>query len=67
MHLSATKLWRDNNKNFRAFIGGCPIGYIFSVYSQCKSKTFSGGSKRNIIVPTPNAGIVHMWLVCMLS
>jgi hypothetical protein len=29
MHLSATKLWRDNNKKFGAFIGGYPIGYIF--------------------------------------
>jgi hypothetical protein len=28
MHLSATKLWGDNN-NFGAFIWGYPIGYIF--------------------------------------
>jgi hypothetical protein len=24
-------------------------------------KHFSGGSRWNMIVPTPNAGIVHMW------
>jgi hypothetical protein len=58
---SATKLSRDNNKNFGAFIGGCPVWYIFlGVYSQCKSKTFSGGSRWKMIVPTPNVGIVHM-------
>jgi hypothetical protein len=43
MHLSATKLWRDNNKNFEHLSRGCPIGYFLDGYSQCKSKTFSGG------------------------
>jgi hypothetical protein len=65
MHLSTTKLWRDNNKNFGAFIGGCPIGIFLDVYSQCNSKTFSGRSRQNMIAPTSNAGIVHMWVVCM--
>jgi hypothetical protein len=36
---SATKLLRDNKKLEHLF-GVYPIGYIFGVYSQCKSKTY---------------------------
>jgi hypothetical protein len=43
---SATKLLRDNNKNLKHLFGEYPIGYIFCVYSQCRSKTFLGGSRR---------------------
>ena len=45
--LTATKLLRDGNKNLEHLFGGYPIGYIFGVHSQCKSKTFLGGSRWN--------------------
>ena len=45
--LTATKLLRDSNKNLKHLFGGYPIGHIFSVHSQCKSKTFLGGSRWN--------------------
>ena len=44
---STTKLLRDGNKNLEHLFGGYPIGYIFGVHSQCKSKTFLGGSRWN--------------------
>jgi hypothetical protein len=36
---------RGSNKNFRAFIWGCPIGYIFGVHFQCRSNIFLDGSR----------------------
>jgi hypothetical protein len=33
MHLSTTKLWRDNNKNFEHLFMGYLIGYIFWVFT----------------------------------
>jgi hypothetical protein len=33
MHLSATKLWRDNNKNFGAFIQGPSYRVYFWVFT----------------------------------
>jgi hypothetical protein len=44
---SATKLLRDSNKNLEHLFGVYPIGYIFSVYFQCKSKTYLCGSRWN--------------------
>ena len=44
---SATKLLRDSNKNLEHLFSGYPIGYIFGVHSQCRSKTFLSGSKWN--------------------
>jgi hypothetical protein len=45
MHLSATKLWIDNNKNFEHLFGDVLEGIFLGVYSQCKTKIFSGGSR----------------------
>ena len=44
---STTKLLRDNNKNLEHLFDGKPIKHVFSVLSQCKSKTFLGGSRWN--------------------
>jgi hypothetical protein len=42
-----TKLLRDSNKNLEHLFDGYPIGNIFGVFSQCRSKTFLGGSRWN--------------------
>ena len=44
---STAKLLRDSNKNLEHLFGGYPIGHIFGVHSQYKSKTFLGGSRWN--------------------
>jgi hypothetical protein len=44
---SATKLLRDSNMILEHLFGAYPIGYIFGVYSQCRSKIFLGGSRWN--------------------
>ena len=40
--LTTMKLLRDSNKNLEYLFGGYPIGHIFGVFSQCRSKTFLG-------------------------
>ena len=44
---SATKLLRDSNKNLEYLFGRYPIGHIFGVHSQCRSKIFLDGSRWN--------------------
>ena len=44
---SAIELLRDSNKNLEHLFGGYPIGHIFCVHSQCRRKTFLGGSRWN--------------------
>ena len=46
----ATKLLRDSNKNLEHLFGGYPIKNFFGVYSQCRSKTFLGGSRWNVML-----------------
>ena len=64
--LTTTKLLRDSNKNLEHLFGGYPIGHIFGVFSRCRSKTFLGGSRWNIMVfaPTSSVGVVHIGVVC---
>jgi hypothetical protein len=66
MSLFCNKTLRDSNKNLKHLFRGYPIGNIFGVHSQCRSKTFLGGSRWNdmFFVPTPSVGVVHMWVVC---
>jgi hypothetical protein len=65
MHLSATNFGEITTRTLEHLLGAVLLDIFLGVYSQCKSKTFSGGSRRNMIAHTPNAGIVHMWVVCM--
>ena len=49
MPFSAYKIFeRDCNKKLEHLFRGCPIGNIFGVFSQCRSKTFLGGSRWNV-------------------
>ena len=63
---STTKLLRDSNKNLEHLFCGYPIGYIFGVHSQCKSKTFWVDlDGMACCCAYPSVGVVHMWVVCM--
>ena len=68
--LSATKLLRDSNKNLEHLFGGYPIGHIFGVHSQYKSKTFLGGFRWNgmfLRLPPVQELCICGWCVCDLD
>jgi hypothetical protein len=65
MPLFCNNLLSYSNKNLEHLFDGKPMKHIFSVFSQCRSKTFwvdLGG--KHVFASTPSVGVVHMWVMC---
>ena len=59
---SATKLLRDSSKNLEHLFDGYPIGHIFGVFSQCRSKTWQTSHKGQQSLTKLNAKqATYMW------
>ena len=64
--LAATKLLRDSNKNLEYLFGGYPIGHFLVFTPSVRVKHFWVDlDGMACCSPTPNVGVVHMWVVCM--